>query len=175
MNKKIHNNLNIENLIKTNSFKQLTTEQKAELLKNSQWFNQLDEYQQEQMSTGLQDNLDISIYAKTEFDWKQMEQIREGLEKNLDVSIYAKEYFNCAQMSEIKTGLESNLDVSLYAKPEYNEHQMSQIRLGLKNNLDISLICENFDNSHKSCYYNLFRMPSPTLFNIFFKQQKKVL
>ena len=175
MNKKIYNNLNVENLIKTDSFKELTLEQKAELLKNSQWFNQLDEYQQEQISTGLQANLDISIYAKTEFDWKQMEQIREGLEKNLDVSIYTKEYFNCAQMFEIKTGLESNLDVSLYAKPEYNEHQMSQIRLDLKNNLDISLICENFDNSHKSCYYNFFRMPPPSLFKIFFNQQKKVL
>ena len=166
---KIYNNLTIENLIKTDDFKQLTTEQKAELLKNSQWFNQLDEYQQEQISAGLQDNLDISIYAKTEFDWKQMEQIREGLEKNLDVSIYAKEYFNCAQMFEIKTGLESNLDVSLYAKPEYNEHQMSQIRLGLKNNLDISLICENFNESHKSCYHDLFKIPSVNIFKTFFK------
>ena len=166
MNKKIHNNLTVENLIKTDSFKQLTIEQKAELLKNSQWFNQLDEYQQEQISTGLQDNLDISIYAKTEFDWKQMEQIREGLEKNLDVSIYAKEYFNCAQMFEIREGLEANLNVNLYAKTEYNEHQMSQIRKGLKNNLDISSICKNFDETHKSCYYDLFRM-SPI--NIFFK------
>ena len=175
MNKKIYNNLNVENLIKTDSFKKLTLEQKAELLKNSQWFKQFNEDQQEQISTGLQDNLDISIYAKTEFDWKQMEQIREGLEKNLDVSIYAKEHFNAAQMFEIREGLEANLNVNLYAKPEYNEHQMSQIRKGLKNNLDISLICKNFDNSHKSCYYNLFRIPSPNLFKIFFKQQKKVL
>ena len=175
MNKKIHNNLNIENLIKTDSFKQLTTEQKAELLKNSQWFNQLDEYQQEQISIGLQANLDISIYAKTEFDWKQMCEIREGLENNLNVSIYAKEHFNAAQMFEIKTGLEDDLDVLLYAKSEYNENQMSQIRIGLKNNLDISLICENFDNSHKSCYYSIFMIPPANMFKAFFKQQKKVL
>ena len=41
---KIYNNLNIENFIKTNSFKQLATKQKQELLKNSQWFNQFDKY-----------------------------------------------------------------------------------------------------------------------------------
>ena len=33
---KVHNNLNIENLIKTNSFKQLDTKQKEELITNSQ-------------------------------------------------------------------------------------------------------------------------------------------
>ena len=44
---KIYNNLNIENFIKTNSFKQLPTKQKQELLKNSQWFNQFDKYQKE--------------------------------------------------------------------------------------------------------------------------------
>ena len=172
---KIYNNLTIENLIKTDSFKQLTIEEKEVLLKNSQWFNQLDEYQQEQISTGLQANLDISIYAKTEFDWKQMYEIREGLENNLNVSIYAKEHFNSAQMFEIKTGLEDDLDVLLYAKSEYNEHQMSQIRLGLKNNLDISSICENFDDSHKSCYYSIFMIPPPNMFKAFFNHKKKVL
>ena len=39
MNKKIHNNLNIENLIKTNVFNQLTINEKELLLQNSQWFN----------------------------------------------------------------------------------------------------------------------------------------
>ena len=34
---------------------------------------------------GLEDDLDISIYAKTEFDWPQMLQIRLGLESNLNV------------------------------------------------------------------------------------------
>ena len=93
---KIYNNLTIDNLMRT------------------EWFNQFDEYQQYQ----------------------------------------------------ILEGLEANLNVNLYAKTEYNEHQMSQIRKGLKNNLDISSICKNFDETHKSCYYDLFRMPP---INIFFK------
>ena len=47
---KIYNNLNIENLIKT------------------EWFNQFDEKQKEQISFGLEDNLDVFIYAKPEFN-----------------------------------------------------------------------------------------------------------
>lgn len=83
--------------------------------------------------------------------------------------------FDKSQKNEIMKGIEADLDVLLYAKSEYNEHQMSQIRLGLKNNLDISSICENFDDSHKSCYYSIFMIPPPSLFKIFFNQQKKVL
>ena len=98
MNKKIYNNLNTENLIKTDSFKELTLEQKAELLKNSQWFNQFNENQKEEIFEGLEDNLDISNYANPEFDLYQMEQIKEGLKANLDVLIYAKTEFDWKQM-----------------------------------------------------------------------------
>ena len=72
---KIHNNLTIENLIKTDSFKQLTVEQKEELLKNSQWFNNFEEFQQKQILKGLKDNLDVSIYAKKEFNYLQLQEI----------------------------------------------------------------------------------------------------
>ena len=84
---KIYNNLNIENLIKTN------------------WFKQFNKYQQEQILDGLERNLDISIYAKKEFDREQMRQIRFGLEENLDVSLYAKKEFTWKQMREIRLNL----------------------------------------------------------------------
>lgn len=74
--------------------------------------------------------------------------------------------FNEKQQREIREGLENNLDVSIYAKEEFTWEQMFYIRKGLKNNLDISSICKNFDETHKSCYYDLFRMPP---INIFFK------
>ena len=62
MNKKIYNNLSIENLTKT------------------KWFNQFNLYEKEEIKWGLEDNLDVSIYAKPEFDWKQMKKIRKQLE-----------------------------------------------------------------------------------------------
>ena len=58
MNKKIYNNLSPENLVKTKRFNQFNYDQKEEILK------------------GLEANLDVSIYAKKEFNWDQMWQIR---------------------------------------------------------------------------------------------------
>ena len=73
---KIYNNLNIENLTKT------------------EWFNQFNKEQQEEITKGIQDNLDVSIYANLKYSWEQMQEIREGLIENLDVSIYTNPDFS---------------------------------------------------------------------------------
>ena len=107
---KIHNNLTIENLIKT------------------EWFNQFDENQKKEILEGLEDNLDVSIYAKPTFNWKQMSEIRFGLSFNLDSSIYAKSDFDDEQMNQIILGLLNGLDVSIYAKPRITADMMFKIR-----------------------------------------------
>ena len=60
---KIYNNLNIENLMKT------------------ELFNQFSESQKTQIRLGLKENLDVSIYAKPEFHSSQMREIKEKLLK----------------------------------------------------------------------------------------------
>ena len=60
---KIYNNLSIENLIKTD------------------WINQFNKKQQKLILEGLEDNLDVSLYAKPEFHSSQMREIREKLLK----------------------------------------------------------------------------------------------
>ena len=65
------------------------------------------------------------------FSEGQIVQIFEGLKKDLDVSIYAKKEYNSSQMLQIRIGLEKNLNISQYAKFEYNERQMAEIREGL--------------------------------------------
>ena len=110
---KTHNNLNIENLTKT------------------EWFNQFDKGQQKEILKGLKNNIDVSCYAKRTFDWIQMKEIRIGLEHNLDVSKYANEVFKWSQMREIREGLHDDLDVSIYAKPEFDCGQMRAIRFSL--------------------------------------------
>ena len=57
---KIYNNLTIKNLIKT------------------EWFNQFNKEQQEEITKGLKEDLDVSIYAKLDFNELQMFQIRTG-------------------------------------------------------------------------------------------------
>ena len=59
---KTYNNLTIDNLIKTD------------------WFKQFDEKQQEEIMLGLEKGLDISLYVKVEISWREMEQIRKKLE-----------------------------------------------------------------------------------------------
>ena len=60
---KIYNNLNIENLSKT------------------EWFNQFDKEQQNEVLKGLEKNLDVSIYANSEIDYEEMNEIRKELLK----------------------------------------------------------------------------------------------
>ena len=56
---------------------------------------------------------------------------RLGLEKNLDILIYAKTEFSFSEMGEIRLGLEKDLDVSIYAKSDFNQEEMKSIRLKL--------------------------------------------
>ncbi len=51
--------------------------------------------QMEEIRMGLEAGLDVSLYARPEFDWEQMQEIRLGLEDGLDVSVYAKPEFEC--------------------------------------------------------------------------------
>lgn len=94
--------------------------------------------QKKQISFGLQKGLDISIYAKPEFDEDQMCEIRFGLEKGLNAHIYAKPEFNYEQMRQIRLGLERGLDVSIYAKTEFDWSQMQEIRLKLEKSSDVN-------------------------------------
>ena len=128
MKNRIYNNLSVDNLMKTEKFKQLNKKQKKEIVMNSEWFNQFDFLQRELIRLGLEDNLDVSTYAKKEFDLNRMGQIRAGLIDGLDVLIYAKPEYSFGQMMEIRNGLKDNLDVSIYAKPENSAKQMMEIR-----------------------------------------------
>ena len=57
-----------------------------------------------------------------------MFQIRRGLEDNLNISLYANLDYNEYQMNEIRVGLEDDLDVSIYANPEISDWKMKEIR-----------------------------------------------
>ena len=54
------------------------------------------------------------LVSKYNFDTLQRFQIKLGLKNNINVSLYAKPEYNADQMKEIRFGLENNVDVSLY-------------------------------------------------------------
>lgn len=86
------------------------------------------EPQLEQIETGLDNEINASLYADPEFNWEQMREIRYGLEKKLDVSIYANLNYEWRKMEEIRSGLEDKLDVSVYANEKYSWAEMEQIK-----------------------------------------------
>ena len=98
-----------------------------------------DSYQMNEIRWGLEKNLDVTQYATTKYNWRQMSQIREGLERNLDISVYADSKYYDLQMEQIRLGLEDKLDISAYINLEYNADQMEQIRKGLEQKLDVSI------------------------------------
>lgn len=82
---------------------------------------------------GLVDKfIELVEYAESGmFDEKQLEQISKGLNGDIDVRVYATSDYNHHQMREIRLGLEFGADVSLYAKPELHYIEMKIIRMGM--------------------------------------------
>lgn len=81
-------------------------------------------------------------YEGITYNEEQYEQIMSGVEKELDVSVYADPKYSADQMNEIRLGLLRNLDVSIYAVPQYDAEQMHYIRRGLRNQVDVSLYAD---------------------------------
>ena len=107
---KIYNNLTIDNLMKSN------------------WLSLFNKGQQEEIKLGIENKVDIFIYAKKEFDRDQMREIRFGLVEKVDVSIYAKSCFDAEQMWFIRRGINEDIDVSIYAKPSVPWQEMKEIK-----------------------------------------------
>ena len=103
---KIYNNLTIENLMKTD------------------WLSLFNKGQQEEIRLGIENKVDIFIYAKKEFDRDQMREIRFGLVEKVDISVYAKSCFDAEQMWFIRTGINEDID----AKPEIPCQEIKEIK-----------------------------------------------
>lgn len=59
----------------------------------------------------------MRMYEQQDFDEMQLNEISIGLERNVNVSIYADRAYHWGQMQMIRCGLERNLDISKYADP----------------------------------------------------------
>ncbi|WP_408070455.1 DUF342 domain-containing protein [Butyrivibrio sp. JL13D10] len=98
-----------------------------------------DAEQLEQIRLAKQEGIeDIDRYFLFGMRGECMNEVRKGLEQNLDVSIYAEEAYSWKQMRELRLGLEHQIDVTPYAKPLYRADQMREIRKGIENNVDIN-------------------------------------
>lgn len=81
---------------------------------------------------GVKENLDVSIYAKKEYDNHRMFYIRRCLERGLDYSWIVDLKLSRSQVVQIFLGLIDKLDVSKYANPEMDYKEMRTIRNSMK-------------------------------------------
>ena len=59
----------------------------------------------ERNPSGLENRVDVTIYANPLFSWQQMKEIRVGLEDGLDVTPYRKFIYTAADMKRIRKNL----------------------------------------------------------------------
>lgn len=93
--------------------------------------------QETQIKLGKSEGLDVSAYAKPEYNVMQMTQIRLGLLAGLDVSVYADTVYDWFQMEEIRKGLADGVDISVYATPDIPYEKMREIRIGLTRGINL--------------------------------------
>ena len=71
---------------------------------------------------------EIDKYRQLGFRGNKLQQIKMGLEEGLDVSIYAKPEYNEWQMEQIRLGLKDHIDVGVYAFITIPADEMQHIR-----------------------------------------------
>lgn len=106
------------------------------------------------------DNIDnIKYLLNPEFSSDQMVSIICGLEDELDVSLYADAKFDVDQMNTILIGLQSELDVTVFADPKYNAAQMEMILHALEDGLDYSsLLNKDLSREQMVSILNILRI-----------------
>lgn len=63
------------------------------------------------------------------YDSEQIIQIRRGMEDKIDVKIFANPEYNAEQMKQIRLGVKNGIDYSIYANGSYSAEQMKMLRI----------------------------------------------
>ena len=74
------------------------------------------------------------------FNGRQIDVIKKGIEQMIEVSVYAKLEYDADQMNEILLGLLHAVNVEIYADSNYSALQMRVLRQALENHLDVAAI-----------------------------------
>lgn len=87
---------------------------------------------------GMQNGVDVTVYADPKYDWQQMHVIKRGLEQGLDVAVFANPEYTHGQMSMLLRGLQQNFDISVYTDPHFSTEQMQEIVSGMESGVNVS-------------------------------------
>lgn len=93
--------------------------------------------QDQEIKLGIEQGLDVSVYANPEFNWLQMEQIRTGLKDKIDVSVYANPAYSYETMRQLRLALYSEVDLTPYLRRGFTDDALEEIRLSLLNRVPV--------------------------------------
>ncbi len=99
-----------------------------------------DEYQKvqdQEIKLGIEQGLDVSLYANPEFNWLQMEQIRLGMQDKVNAALYANPAYSYESMRQIRLGLYAGIDLLPFIDRGFADDDLKEIRLALLNRLPI--------------------------------------
>lgn len=102
-------------------------------------YNNLDSFdyfQQEEIHKGLENNIDVSVYAKPELPYNIMRQLRKALEDGHDLTPYIS--YGVGVLHELRKAMKSGISLISYVEEGYDCDQLVAIRHALKKNIDIA-------------------------------------
>lgn len=102
----------------------LQTSLKANHLVRTDWLDQFNKQQQNYLRKCVEQGIDISSFAKPEFDDEQMWLIFAAHKSGWDYKPFTKHVFNRRQSDALIRGIYSQIDASLYADPTLTVEQM---------------------------------------------------
>ena len=92
----------------------------------------------EEINIGLDNGVQVSVYARKDLMSQQMYQLRLGLQNGVSMHEYADPGYDWFQLEEIRLGLENGIDVKKYDSKELDSRKMHQMRRGLEDGMDLS-------------------------------------
>lgn len=81
------------------------------------------DYQLEEIRLGLENRVDVSVYAKVLYSWEQMREIRIGMQNKIDISKYKSMVHSATDMRKIRKSMEQEqIDAEAEYELERKQH-----------------------------------------------------
>lgn len=106
-----------------------------------------DMYQIEELMTGLQEGLDVSVYSNIHYDFLTMQAYRFALMANVDVDWLKSKQFRMIQILMIAECTKAGLERKYFDPELFNKSQLVEIILGVREKIDVTKYAKvNYSN-----------------------------
>lgn len=106
-----------------------------------------DVYQIEEIMTGLQEGLDVSVYCNPQYHFLTMQAYRFALMANVDVDWLKSKQFRMIQILMIAECTKAGLERKYFDPELFNKSQLVEIILGVREKIDVTKYAKvNYSN-----------------------------